>query len=170
MQVKLAELRPCEPYRMATTRRTAEPGSTHLGTRIRTARKDRKMTGQELATAAGVTKGAVSQWEKGNVRNLRLEHLFKVADALRVEPRWLATGEGERSPRGATPAPLDTAEAEAIARLRDSIPDWRKYVLSLTKMEKNQQELILLTMRQTAPAYLVEATVGSQPTHPKHRK
>lgn len=36
-----------------------------IGRRIAEARKDKKLTGQQLADALGITKSAVSQWETG---------------------------------------------------------------------------------------------------------
>lgn len=121
------------------------------------------MTGQQLADRVGVTKGAVSQWETGDTRNLRLEHLFKVADALEVNVRWLALGEGKQHKAAAGGLELEITEADAITHLRTALPDWRAYVLSLAKMEERQQELMLLTMRQAVPDYKVEAAFGKPP-------
>ena len=36
-----------------------------IGRRIAQARRDKKLTGQQLADALGITKSAVSQWETG---------------------------------------------------------------------------------------------------------
>ncbi len=127
------------------------------------------MTGQQLAERVGVTKGAVSQWETGDTRNLRLEHLFKVADALEVNVRWLALGEGQQHKAAPGGLQLEIAEAEAIKRLRAALPDWRRYVLSLAMAEERQQEILLLTMRQAVPDYRVEAAFGKPPP-PSSRK
>ena len=65
---------------------------TTLGERIATRRKEMGMTQADLAKAARVSAPAVSYWETGDTKNLKNEHLFAIADALRVEPRWLALG------------------------------------------------------------------------------
>lgn len=51
----------------------------------------------ELARLVGVTRSAVTHWVNGTSPNIRPEHLFRVADALNVEARWLAIGDGPRS-------------------------------------------------------------------------
>ena len=48
----------------------------------------------DLAKAVKVTPSAVSQWRSGQTKNLRPDNLFKVADILGVNARWLATGMG----------------------------------------------------------------------------
>ena len=73
-----------------------DAGMTDLGRRIYNRRSELGLTQAQLAHKAKCTKGAVSQWETGDVHNLRLDRLFRVADALHVEPRWLAVGEGPK--------------------------------------------------------------------------
>ena len=70
--------------------------SLGMGTRIRQEREALGLTQSEVGAAAGVTKGAVSAWENGNTKNLRVENLFAVADKLKVRARWLALGTGLR--------------------------------------------------------------------------
>lgn len=45
----------------------------------------------DLARACGISESAVSQWF-GRNGSPKLEHLYPLADYLRVCPRWLATG------------------------------------------------------------------------------
>jgi transcriptional regulator with XRE-family HTH domain len=61
--------------------------------RLHEARAKAGMTQQQLADACGLTKGAVSAWENGVTDSILAENLFCVADALHVDPRWLATGQ-----------------------------------------------------------------------------
>ncbi|GEM_PF-3405955 len=68
---------------------------TALGLRILRCRTERHLTQDQLAAKLGVTKGAVSQWECGKTKNLKLVHIFKLSDALDVAARWLAIGEGQ---------------------------------------------------------------------------
>lgn len=65
-----------------------------LGKRIRQSRKAKGLTQQELADRAGVTRPAITLWESDDIKNLRLDNLFRAADALGVSAKWLATGEG----------------------------------------------------------------------------
>lgn len=67
-----------------------------LGKRIRRSRKDAGLTQQELADRAGVTRSAITQWEADDIKNLRPDNLFRAADAMSVEAKWLAIGEGSR--------------------------------------------------------------------------
>lgn len=52
------------------------------------------LTQSTFARKIGVTKGAVSQWENGNTKNLRLPNLFAIEDATGFSARWIALEEG----------------------------------------------------------------------------
>lgn len=64
--------------------------------RLREARQAAGLTQQQVADACGLTDGAVSAWERGGAENIGAHALFAVADALGVDPRWLATGDESR--------------------------------------------------------------------------
>jgi transcriptional regulator with XRE-family HTH domain len=51
-------------------------------------------TQARLARAVGVTRASVNDWLQGRAVALKPAHLFAVADALGICPRWLATGKG----------------------------------------------------------------------------
>jgi transcriptional regulator with XRE-family HTH domain len=84
----------------AMSKQKAERAQTPLGKRIQAEREARGWTQAELGkrcagpTSKGLTKGAVSQWENGTIKNIRLDTFFRLADALGLEPRWLATEKG----------------------------------------------------------------------------
>lgn len=59
--------------------------------RILKARSDAKMTQEQLATAVGKTRGAVAQWESGEVRP-RQKTLEEIAKATRKPLGWLMGG------------------------------------------------------------------------------
>ena len=67
-----------------------------LEERIFEARRDAGIKASNLARSVGVTGAAVSRWEKGQVKNLRMEHLFSIARLLDVDAEWLATGRGHK--------------------------------------------------------------------------
>ncbi|MBT4328477.1 MAG: helix-turn-helix transcriptional regulator [Gammaproteobacteria bacterium] len=68
-----------------------------LEERIRKSRIEHGISSSELARAVGVTSAAVSRWENGLVKNLKMEHLFTIARLLNLNPEWLATGRGRES-------------------------------------------------------------------------
>lgn len=90
-----------------------------LAERIAARRKELGLYQADLADAAGVSTAAVSQWERGETKNLKLEHLFAIADTLKVHARWLALGQGPRFMKAAmillccgallTPSPADAS-------------------------------------------------------------
>jgi len=72
-----------------------------LAERIVSRRLELGLLPVDLAHAAGVSISAVMQWESGATKNLKLDNLIAIADALNVHPRWLASGQGpkEAEPR-----------------------------------------------------------------------
>lgn len=69
-------------------------GVTTLGERIAAGRKIRGWDQSELASRMKVSRASVSDWESGKIKNLRLPNLFKLADVLELNARWLSLGEG----------------------------------------------------------------------------
>jgi transcriptional regulator with XRE-family HTH domain len=61
--------------------------------RFKTARLAAGLTQQQVADACGVKFQTVSAWENGRAKGMLAEHLFCICDLLRVDPRWLTTGE-----------------------------------------------------------------------------
>ena len=72
------------------------PANMHWGDRLRTERNAAQLTQLDLANVCAITKAAVSQWERGG--GIRPDNLFALADRLRVDAKWLATGKGSRTP------------------------------------------------------------------------
>lgn len=67
-----------------------------LGDRIKSERKTKKLTQEELGKLVGVGKSSVSQWESGLTKNMDGTNMVLTAKALGVSPDWLATGEGSK--------------------------------------------------------------------------
>lgn len=67
----------------------------NMNQRIYLARKEAKMTQGQLAQAVGVTRGAVAQWESGDVRP-RHGTLTKIAEATGKPLHWLESGVDEK--------------------------------------------------------------------------
>lgn len=73
----------------------AEGAHSTLADRLRFALDRADMSQAELAARAGVTKGSVSNWILGRVATIKSDTINKIADLLRVDPRWLVSGEGD---------------------------------------------------------------------------
>lgn len=82
-----------------------------IATRIRRARTTARMTQTQLASAVGVRRSAVAQWETVAGTKPRVEHMAEVAIQTAVYFEWLATGRG--------PSHLDIVEPVEAAMLGD---------------------------------------------------
>lgn len=71
----------------------AGPCMETMGERIRQLRKARGLTQEGLAKLTGVTKGAVSQWEDGSTKNLKLATFLRVCEVLVTDPEYLIWGD-----------------------------------------------------------------------------
>jgi transcriptional regulator with XRE-family HTH domain len=71
-----------------------------MGDRIRRLRIARKLTQPQFGKLVGVSKSAVSQWEDGSTKNLKLETLARVLEVLGTDLQYLVWGEsrGPSSP------------------------------------------------------------------------
>jgi phage repressor protein C with HTH and peptisase S24 domain len=72
--------------------------SALLKDRLATALSDAKKTGRirnqsELAERVGIRRASISAWFTGDTKTLEGTNLAKAAEALGVDPHWLATGE-----------------------------------------------------------------------------
>lgn len=118
-----------------------------------------------LAKECKVSAQAVNGWRKtGRVAK---RHLPRIA-ALTAKPLDYFLGETSDTITTNYGLVLQLEEAEAMKRLQDAIPDFRRYVLGLAMMSRPQQELMLQTMRQAVPDYQVEKAFG--PTPPKKER
>lgn len=71
-----------------------------MGDRIRQLRKARGLTQEQFAKLVGVTKSAVSQWEDGSTKNLKLATFLRACEVLVTDPEYLIWGD-DRAPSGA---------------------------------------------------------------------
>ncbi len=70
-----------------------------IGDRLRRARKARKVTQVELAARTGVAHSTVVRIERGQAKP-RIETVGRFAEALGVDPKWLAFGGGPERTEG----------------------------------------------------------------------
>lgn len=136
---------------------------TTVGLRLRYARKElRKLTQPQLASAAGIKQPSLSEIETGETKEISGPVLVALCRALRIRPEWLLSGAGPIE--DAHSMSLQIEEAEAVARLRRALPDWRRYVLGLAMVDsEHAQQLLLTTMRHAVPDEKVERAYGDAP-------
>lgn len=63
-----------------------------MGERIRQRREGQGLTQAQLAKQIGVTKGAVSQWELGGTKNIKLVTFLKLVEVLHTTADYLVAG------------------------------------------------------------------------------
>jgi transcriptional regulator with XRE-family HTH domain len=71
-----------------------------MGERIRRLREGQNLTQLQLAKICGVTKAAVSAWELGSTKNIKLEPWMKLIAALHTTAEYLLKGEKPSSASG----------------------------------------------------------------------
>ena len=81
-----------------------------LSSVLKQRRQELGLTLLQIAETVGVTEATVQRWESGNIKNIRLEKVGKLAEVLQVSPAALmgwaepseekqpASGRGELSP------------------------------------------------------------------------
>lgn len=104
-----------------------------IGSRLKALREEGRWTQNQLAKAIGVSPGAISQLERGEVHSMAYPHLRAAARFLRCDMDWLATGEGSRKPR----SPITQLSAEAVL-LADQID----------RLDNHQREIISAMIQQ----------------------
>jgi transcriptional regulator with XRE-family HTH domain len=87
---------PIYPYDMET-----------MGSRIRTLRKAKGHSQEQLADICGVTGSAVSQWENDLTADIKLVPLFKLLRALGTDLAYLVFGESRTPPDSAPRSSTD---------------------------------------------------------------
>lgn len=65
-----------------------------LGERIKKSRESAGLTQAQLGSHCDVSRVAVSQWESGDTKSLKVDNLLKAARVLKKSFRWLAEGKG----------------------------------------------------------------------------
>ena len=64
------------------------------GARIRHIREELELSQEAFGRHMGVSKAAVSQWENGDIKNLRPVNLFAIQTFTGYSAEWIATGAG----------------------------------------------------------------------------
>lgn len=89
------------------------------GDRVREAILDSKKSQAEIAAACGVTPSAVSQWMKGDVKELMGVTLARLAAVTEFEALWIADGAG---PKRRTEKPLGEKQSQVLIAMEKMDP------------------------------------------------
>lgn len=100
--------RACRLVRMDTLQKRIQFAITASGKNI-----------ADVAQACGVSAQAAYAWVRGDIKNLRNEHLFALADLTGFEAKWIATGNGpDRPPYG------KREKVNEVLRVMEQMPDY----------------------------------------------
>ena len=102
-----------------------------IGTRIRTVRRERGLTQDELADQVGVSRSAVAQWETGRAGQIT-GNLSRIAGVLDVNVEYLMYGDQKR-------LALEVRQGDELALLR-----------LYRECEPEDQQMLLRTARRLA--------------------
>lgn len=115
-----------------------------MGMRLRYARKLRGLSQVELARAARVAQGTISDLETGASKAPVGTNLVSIAHSLNVSPEWLATGKGQMTVTD-TPSTL-SAQAIAVAK------DWETLAPEVREKVADMIRELASTARSFGPA------------------
>lgn len=101
-----------------------------FNTRLKQALETKGISASELARRVGVTRGAVSMWLKGDVQAVNSRRLLSLANALGIDPTWLASGQGSMESSSFT---LTREEEALLTALRQLSRQKQKIVVNTTK-------------------------------------
>jgi transcriptional regulator with XRE-family HTH domain len=119
---------------------------SNLGSRLKKARENKRLTQHQVATMLGVSNGAISGYER-NYRDPDSEMLKKMADLYDVSIDWLYDRDEKESaytlPEDVIMNVIKQAEAEFKVSLRDDPvveSAVRDLIHNLAKMKKSSQK------------------------------
>ena len=84
--------------------------------RLKYARQRAKLSQEELARKLDISKASISKIEMGLTKEVMMTTLFRIADALMIDPRWLATGSSPIA-ESSVGLPGDSALIDAYGQL-----------------------------------------------------
>lgn len=95
-----------------------------MSQRIKSLRKERGMTLEQVADAVGVGKSTVRKWETGMIANMRRDKISSLAKALNTTPAYLLGWEDDEGEKKISPDELPLNEGEkALLELFRKVPE-----------------------------------------------
>lgn len=83
----------CEVNYALATRAYAGMRMATMGDRIKTLRKSRRLSQDQLGEIVGVTGASISQWELGTTKGIKPENFLRFCAYFQVDPYWVAFGD-----------------------------------------------------------------------------
>lgn len=108
---------------------------TEYGLRLFTARKQAGLTQTALANAVGMSQSA---YQEAETTGLKSTYTAQLAAACRVNPQWLATGEGSMSGDATEPRPEAEELADAIELLTKALMKTDEFTRGLVRHSLSQ--------------------------------
>jgi len=92
---------------------------------------------KDLAAECGVTPGAITQWKQGDVKNLKFENLYRMADMTGFSARWLAIGEGPERSADLPGVQLTSHESALLSIYRDLTQEQQEMLFGIIRGMKS---------------------------------
>ena len=87
----------------------------HIGERIKTLRTGQKLSQEALAKDLGVSRVAVTKWEAGDTKNLKLDNLIGLSTRFRLSIDELVTG---------VPGGFQSADGNRVLTAQQNVKDY----------------------------------------------
>ena len=138
------------------------------GDRIRHIREELELSQEAFGRHMGVSKAAVSQWENGDIKNLRPANLFALQNFTGYSAEWIATGAGAArlKPRkgSAARAELPVSSLPLVSWVRAG--QWNEVV---DVYPPGEGEKPVYTTRKVGPRAYALRVVGDSMENPNGR-
>ena len=112
-----------------------------LGQRLRKSRNLRGYNQSELAKQSDVSQQLISRIENGKIESTT--EIFSLANALNINSKWLATGEGDMEPITMNPSDASEDEIRFLHLLR-CLTSWQREdaIKNLEKIKQQNEQII----------------------------
>lgn len=132
--------------------------STTFAGRVSGLREAAGLNQPQLAAKVGVTKALIGQIENGKVKEVRMVLIFKLAAALGVSARFLATGKGSPIPLGE----ISDEESRLVMSLRSCPPSVQAQIVATVQLfsrpeVQSSMEHTPIGLMHAAPPHEAEA-------------
>ncbi|HSC46531.1 MAG TPA: XRE family transcriptional regulator [Gammaproteobacteria bacterium] len=137
--------------------------------RIKHIREQLQLSQEAFGQQIGVSKGAVSQWEGGDIKNLRPPNLFAIQRISGFSAEWVATGAGPKLlKKSSDTPPLPAGAPAAYLPLVSWVQagQWKEVV---DNYRPGEGEKFVLTTRKVSPRAYALRVVGDSMENPNGR-
>lgn len=93
-----------------------------IGNRIRSRRKELKLSVDQVAEEAGLAKTTIYRYESGDIKQIKLAVIERLGEILKVNPAWLLGKTDNKKQK--TIGPLTGEARFDMCRVLDLLVDW----------------------------------------------